>query len=730
MRAFFGGHKFLINYVLWVVLGIILYVLGLIAPHSSSFFFFAVTLYLITLPGYLIWRIIRIQAQGIMRLLIFFGLGLTFYLIINLVAIFIGTDLATLINIYKIALPLLFIGAITFDFLKPSQETPICRWRDIWSRENIVYLVPIALSIFIFLVIEAKGADFNGDPYYHLAIVRKVVEGSKLNPASLVFSQTGSANPAYAYPAWHIFVAGISKIVNMDIFTTWSKLTLPILIFVFLAWWQLSKAIFQKKSYATIGFIFFATFTFFGNAGYLFQRLTVPDTFAQYLLTPLAFIFLFMYLFRTQLKKEEDYKWLILYVLSLMALLIVHGIHYFYVVYAVLLFSILYFIIKPKEYRRTLIALGTTFAPLILIGGFLEIKNNFISETFRHFNGSQNAVITYSKFSDMGLRAQYSFLLAPFLILFVKRYPRLIFLLVLMVLTPIVYWTPLKDLSSRLFSFVFTDRLFANVTLYYFISAFFVGLGIAFLSETATTLSKKWRQIVIGLLIAILGIMIIEEAFFQAISSSFFNLFYNDYISTFVSHYAYLIFIFSFVIILIILFYQRKTGRFFIVKDTTTGLVELLMLIIVSLFLISPNFAGGWFLIGHTSSQEKTNYIYKVISYETIGQIEPINFIKEKIPAKSIILSDQESSKELSMLTDNFMAYQLSSGAEQQLMTIFEDQGATAGEKTKLLQSPVYNIDYIYLRPAYSGDARFFDSYPNVLEKVFDGEAKIYKVNR
>ena len=716
-------YQFLYNYVLWILFGIILYILSFLLPHSSSLFFLSISLYLIMLPGYLIWRLLRIEAQGIMRLLIFSGLGLAFYLLINLAAVLIGINIDQLIKIYEIVLPLLFLVALFFDFLKPNQEKPITDWKKIWQKENLPYLIPIVLSIFIFLVIEAKGADFNGDPYYHLAIVRKVIEGSRLNPASLVFSQTGSANPAYAYPAWHIFVGGVSKILNLDIFTTWSKMVLPILAFAFLAWWKLARLIFRKNSFTILAFIFFATFTFFGNAGYLFQRLTMPDTLAQYFLMPLALALFLDNIFDQKLNQRK----LSVFALTLISLLIIHGLHYFYVLFAVVLFVIIYITVERKNYRKILLVLFWSLAPFLILALALEIKGGFISDTLCHFTGSQNIEIVYSEFNNMPLPFKYAFLLAPLLVLFLRKEKNILMLLALMVLTPLIYWTPLRDLSSRVFSFVFTDRLMGNVALYYFVFSALAGVIVLFIEKSAVTLPRRGQGFFLALLLAILGMLVVLEETSGLVSRFTLNVFYSDEVSNFVGGHVWSILVIIIILTASLFIWQERKKRFIEFGEFTSYWRGFVILSILAFVLIAPSWATGVMLIKASANLEKSDYTDKAISYESLGSQEAVEFIQRNIPKKSIVFSDQESIKQLSNLTDLYMAYNLSSGAEQELTKIF-DENVSEKTKTGIITSSKYQIDYVYLRPAYLPSAAYFESYPNIYQEVYSDGAKIFKV--
>jgi len=725
MKALFLSHKFLCNYVLWIVFGIILYILSLVLSHSSSLFFLIASLYLLIFPGYFIWRLLRIRVEGILRLLTFFGLGLVFYLLINLLAVFVGINIDQLIKIYEIILPLLFIIAFVFDFLKPTQEKAITDWKKIWRKENIIYLVPITLSIFIFLVIEAKGADFNGDPYYHLAIVRKVIEGSKLNPASLVFSQTGSANPAYAYPAWHIFVGGIAKISNLNIFTVWSKLTLPLLIFVLLAWWQLAKAIFKKSSFTILAFIFFATFTFFGNDGYLFQRLTMPDTLAQYLLMPLALV-----LFLDNIADPKtNYKKLSIFALTLISLLIIHGIHYFYVLFAIIIFVLTYIALERKNYRKTLLVLLWTLVPFLILALVLEIKGGFISDTLRHFTGSENIEIVYSEFSNIPPPFKYAFLLTPLLVLFLRKEKSTLMLLALMVLTPLIYWTPLRDMSSRLLSFVFTDRLMGNVALYYFVFSALVGVVVLFLEKSAVTLSRRGQAIFLGLLLAIFGMLVILEETSELVSRFILNVFYSDVISSFIDKHVWLILTIIVILVGSFLLWQEKNKRFIEFEEFTNYWRELVIILILAFILFAPSLSSSLKLISISPHLDKNDYTDQMISYDLLGGQNAVAFIQTNVAKKSVILTDQESIKQLSNLADLYMAYNLSTSAEQELTKTF-DENIQDKTKTEIITSSKYQIDYVYLRPAYISSEAYFESYPDIYQEVYKDGAKIFKVIR
>lgn len=725
MRALFANSKFLFNYVLWVLAGLVIYAANLIGNPSSSFLFLLTSVYLIVFPGYLIWRLLRLEVQATLRLLVFFCLGLVFYLGVNLGAIFLGLNLNYLIKIYEIILPLLFLTALILDFRKPFQATPLVQLRKLFQKENLLYLIPIILSIFIFLVIEAKGADFNGDPYYHLAIVRKVVENSPLNPASLVFSQAGSANPAYAYPAWHVFIGAISRVLDIDIFTAWSKMLLPLLVFALLAWWQFSKSIFSKKSYIVFGFIFFSAFTFFGNAGYLFQRLTVPDTLAQYVLMPLAFVFFLEVFFEDQRNHKKNS----LLAISLILLLIVHGIHYFYVLLGILVFVLAHISIFRQNSRRSLATLFWTLFPLLVLALALEIKGGFISDTFRHFSGSENIDIVYDKFASMGLPFKYAFLLSPLLILFVRKEKKLLLILSLLILVPLIYWTPLRILSSRLLSFVFTNRLMGNVVLYYFIFSSLIGLAIIFIEKSATTLNQFGQKIFLYLLLAILAMMIILEIFFGLISRFTLNVFYSDQVSEFLSNNPWPIFVMILAIALVLFIWQQKKNKLIGFEEFTDHWRGLIFSALIAFILMAPSVAEGAMLIRVSPYLEKNDYTGKVISYELLGGQEAIDFVRAQIPKKSIIFSDQETIKGLSNLADLYMAYNLSSVSEQDLTKVFEENVSTE-YKNEIITSPIYNVDYVYVRPDYLFSLSYFETNPSIFQKVYDGKAKIFKVKK
>jgi len=713
-------YQFLYNYVLWVIFGIILYILSLLLSHSSSLFFLITSLYLLILPGYLIWRLLRIPASGMMRLIIFFVLGLAFYLLINLVAVLIGINIDQLIKIYEIILPLLFLAALFFDFLKPFQEESITDWKKIWRKENIIYLVPIILSIFIFLVIEAKGADFNGDPYYHLAIVRKAIEGSKLNPASLVFSQTGSSNPAYAYPAWHIFVAGLARILDVDIFTTWSKLILPLTLFSFISWFLLSKAIFEKRSFTIVAFIFFLGFTFFSSAGYLFQRLTMPDTLAQYLLMPMAFVSFLNYLAQNDSKGKWGKN--IVYLLLLVSLLIVHAIHYFYILSGIILFSLIYLIVSFKDRRQIITGLGLTLVPFAIVAVVMEIQSGFITETLRHFSGSQDIAIAYANFQNIPLMFKYALLLSPLLLLFIKKQKGMILLFALMILVPLVYWTPLKSVASRALSFVFTDRLMGNVTLYYFVYAALITFFLAILSNVSETLSKKVKLFYYFLLLIIVGLTLALEILHRSVSHFFEIVFYTDAVSIFLDQYWQALLGVIVLVTLFGIFWQK-------VKKNSIAFVEMgafntiLFSAFLGIILFSPSAVKAWQEVNNArlSNLDARSHIINDESLDGNGW----QYL-EGIP-KTVVLADDEGAKELSTLVNHYMAYNLSSASEEDLMAVFYP-ATSDEEKIELILSPIYKIDYVYLRPAYVSSASFFEKYPKIFDKVYDGEAKIYKV--
>ena len=441
-----------IKYGFWLVSGLILYLLVKLSPGvaSNAFFFTLLCFYLLLLPGWLLFGFLKVNLEDrIGRFLAYFALGLSFYFVLSFIAIFAGISLASLSIVIFILLAGLLITSLLLALCRNNQKPFYAVGFN--RLENLYFILPVAIGAFILWVVYLKGANLNGDPYLHLSIIRKALDGTSLSSRDLALTKTQFINPAYVYPVWHIFLAFLSKISHLSIFQVWSNILILLTLISFLVWYYFSKVLFQKTSWTILALSLFMIFVFYGGPGYLFTRLGVPDTFSQLILLPLGLAFALKYI----LDHKPDKKILIINFLLAFILLVLHGPHYFYLVVSTSFFGILYAAThwQDQDYKPTLWKFLKVFlvelAALILIGATIELRSHALSVAIIEFYKSPSGGVIFStSFQKFGLVYKYGFLLLPLVFLF-WRSRRLLFIPATMLLVPLIYWTPLQSIFNK-----------------------------------------------------------------------------------------------------------------------------------------------------------------------------------------------------------------------------------------------------------------------------------------
>ncbi|MBM2820984.1 MAG: hypothetical protein HW405_744 [Candidatus Berkelbacteria bacterium] len=414
-------------YLLWVILyfGLLL-IFNLISGSATvGILALAFGLVFFMFPGWLLNRFLKIEFKEIVgQSLVNFVLSLGFYLLINLTAIVIGLSIFQLLITNIILLIILFGAAFIYDYSTQKEYHLDFKFEKI----SVIYLLPIMVSILIIVFIDSQGANFNGDPYYHLAIVRKAFDGLSLTVSNLSYSHSAPNNPAYILPAWHLVIATYAKLTKIDIFAAWSKVNLTLLV------WALM---------IIVCFLVSLFFLFYAGPGYFFQRLAVPDTLAQFILLPSVLAFSLIYIFT----KNKKILWLL--GALMIALADVHAIHYLYYIFILLFFAISLSLANLFKGKDTLkpawMLLGVNILVLILVGVILELKSGFTSSNLTSFLSAPISEIAYPTFKFFQITFKIGLALLPLTLIFAKNRQSLI-IAASFLLAPIIYWTPLKDL--------------------------------------------------------------------------------------------------------------------------------------------------------------------------------------------------------------------------------------------------------------------------------------------
>lgn len=722
------------KYGIWALFGILIFLFVKITPaiFANSWIFSAAFLYFLLFPGWLLARIFRIRTDDLIgRLLGFFVLGLGFYFILNLIAIFIGISLSTLSFILFLLLIVLLIVAVFLDLQRKeaAQEIAYGTWRQVLKLENIYFILPVAIGVFIVWLVALKGPGLDGDPYLHLSIIRKALDGSSLSSRALAFTQTQPINAAYVYPTWHIFLAFLSKSLSQSIFMSWNNILLVLTVISFLSWYFLSKVLFRKTAWTILALSLFMIFVFYGGPGYLFTRLGVPDTLAQLILLPLGLGFSLKYILDPSTELGASYKLLIINFLIALMLLIVHGPHYFYLLLSVIIFGLLYAVThwKDHEYKATLLNILKVFlaeiAVLIIAGIAIELKSQTLSASISQFaksaTGGVNLVTSFSKF---GIVYKYSLLFLP-LVLFFFRSRRLLFIIATMLLVPLIYWTSLQSVMSKLLSGVFTDRLLANTSLYFYVFTLILGTILVVKDRFYAKFAKNIQYLFTGLAIALGIVLLILEEKTHWVSDFVYKILYakptNAWLNNHYWWFLGVVVVIAVIILIVLMAKKVKVDNY----EYKNQLFAFILMVIFSYILISPSIVNTRYYLSQPPKLTGEAYFLYLVHNDQ----RALNFVQNNLPAKSVILASRDTSKGLSTLIDQYMTYNAGSAYEETFKWVFNSATADSG-KAEIVIDPKWAIDYVYLANPAS-EAKHFHAHPEAYQKIYsDQKTEIYQL--
>lgn len=718
-------QSFVLEYVLWIFAGLLIWAFVKLLPSvfANPWFFTLGFFYILLLPGWLLKRFFRISLSEISgQILIIFILGLSFYFIINFLGIFAGLSLAVLVKIIFGLLILLFIITFLRDLLKKPNESPKINWQGFFKLENIYFLLPLGLGIFFIWFIFQAGPSLEGDPYLHLAIIRKALDGSSLASRALAYTKTQQLNAAYVYPAWHIFLAFLSRVFSLSLFDTWSLVIIPLTLMAILSWYWFSKIIFQKTAFTILVLVLWLIFVFYAGPGYLFTRLVIPDTFAQLILLPLGFAFALKYIF----ERGPNKKLLLINFLIAFMLLIMHGPHYFYLILAVGLYGILFagLFWQKNYYRAHLVRILQVFlsevAVLILIGLVIEFRSHALLASLAQFNKSANVGAQTTSFLNFGLLYKYGLLLLP-LTLFTWRDPRKLFIGAVMLLVPLIYWTPLVNLSTKFLSLVFTERLLANTSLYFLIFAVISGGLLLVIDRILAKLSKITANLFVFLAIIIGVFLVVAEIVNHSVSDLIYEIFYSKPADALLNHHYWWFLSFTLLVTIVILASVMIKKPKLEEQAIKNHWLTFILMAILSFVLLSPSIANVALSLKKPPKPKAEKYFSQFISDE-----EALDFVRNHIPPKSVIYASTPASKALSTLVDQYMAYDAGTVDELSFKWLMDPTNPD-DIKAEIFISPKWAIDYFYLENPVLEDEHF-QAHPELYQLVYAGQTTIYKL--
>lgn len=744
MRKFFLDKNWLmVGYALMaILLAVVIFTAKNIVlnPWSITLVFLGILL----IPGFSLARIFKINFENdkLGQVILWLALGLIFSLLISFIAMFAGISILVLNRTYPFILAVLLVLAAFLDLSRPMAASEhICHleWKKILTFENLLSLFLLLFGIVGIIAIVFKGSLFRGgDPNYHLSILRKAFDGAPLTPANLSFIKSETSHIAYGLPVWHVFLALIARFHLTEPFILWKTISIPLSIFSMLVWYWLALKVFNNRFFASLALIFFLLHIFNLNSGYYFTCLPLPDTLNTFLIFPLAISLCLKYIF----DKTTDYKLLLTTAILVIFMAVIHLTQYFYFLMALVSLTLVWLIFQWKNpdfkdiLKRIFWVFAASFLIFLPLVGLLELKSHIISHTFKTMLATNDPRgLRYALFIDWDIFFKYSYLAAPLVLLFVKKQPRLSFLFGLLLITPIAYIKPVSVILVKFLDYILVNRLLGSITWNYFVFALIFGFLVILVDRLITKLSfSKFSKIASNILLILATALFVQLQFIQGLGEFLYIKVFSDATDLLLDQYHFWILgiiIAITAIILIIGYFRPKVSDFFELTTIKHSLVPVCLIIALMTIFISSTYGTHWGYVVAVQERKLATAPSEMAKFEKdtisgMGGQEMINFVKANISPDSVFMAPGSAIQTMPMVVDQFMAAYPHTAKSDRLSELY-DEIYTPEQKLGLVKE--FEIQYIVLyRPANQGE-KYFDSYPQYYEKVFNNnESSIYKV--
>ena len=705
----------------------------LVTPFSISL----ISLAMIFVPGFALVRIFKVKfsEDTFGQVILWLALGLVFNFALCLLALLFHLRLTQLVAGNLILSLGLFVGALVTDWIYSEKSFREWKFKDILKLENLSYLLLFIFVVLVLITVGQAGANFTGDPLYHLATMRKVVENQPLSIENIAYLKN-QFHPAYIFSLWHIFLAEVAQISGANIFMIWREIPLSLTILTILVWFWLLLKILPSKFTALLGTFLFIIYVFWQN-GYLLTRLPVPDTLNQYLIMPLGFALAVSYIFN----KNSSFKHLVVLTLTVSLMTVIHPTQYFYYLFTILFLAGIYAIFKFRDpdFKAILkrIILAGTASLLLAIPIFLvmQIKGGTLTEHWGIFQ-TLEPILRNDRFTKWDHFLKLSYLFLPFTLIFIRKYRRLTFVLGLFLLGPIIHNIPgVTDWLIKNLSHVFIKRWYANLGWVWVIGALLWGFVFALIDRLISRFSRLLR---LGCDLALLVITVLLfwlQIRFETVENFYERVFSSENSEWLNERYLWLgglILIVS-LAVYIIQKYRPKLVEFFHFEDIKNIFVLNLLLIILVFFLSSQSQdhlrvnLTKEIKSGHFFAQEE-DPTFQIINPQKFGGMETIDFIRSNIPPKSVFDTNTFASYTLPTLVDVHMAsYTFDPEPTKKYQDIYSFN-VPIEKKISMLKEG--DIDYLIYQYQDEQESSPFEVYSQYFTKIYDSTAAIYWINK
>ncbi|MFA6492766.1 MAG: hypothetical protein WCV58_01350 [Patescibacteria group bacterium] len=717
-------------FVVWIVLVV------LIRNFVSPFQINLITLASIFIPGFALSRLIRIKFfnDTFGQVILWLSLGLIYNLFLCLIGLFINLRLSELTWFYLVISAILFLAAGIVDF-KDNRIKKVFSWQ-VFKLENLIFLFLFLFLISVLCIVDQLGANFLGDPLYHLSAMRRAIENQPLSIENISHVKD-QFHPTYIFSVWQIFLSLLAKISGANIFMFWQEAPIALTIIFFMVWYWLLLKIFSNKFLAVLG-LFLVTNYYFWNNGYIFTRLPVPDTLSQLIIMPLSFSLALKYIF----DKATNYKHLIILSLVVSLMTLVHQTQYLYYLFGMCSFGVLYAIFKFKEvgfrqiFKKIVLA---TFANLVIaipIFLIIQAKGNTLTKHLDVFT-TMKPTLRNDRFDEFDQYLKYAYIFLPLVLIFIRKYRKLIFLLGVFVLGPVIHNIPgLTDWFIDHLSHVFIKRFYSNLGWAPIIWTLFSGFAILLIDRFLNKVISGRNNIryLIDSTLSVSAIIIFYCQFkFEAVANFYDKVFSSSTNQWLNNNYLWLVALMLVASVSIFIFENRhsKLREFFEFSEPRNQVPVLILSLILIFFLSSP--AQGH--LRTFTKAEITNWHFfakendptdLIINTDKFGGMETIEFIKNYIPAKAVFDSSDANYVLPTMVDVHMASYTFDPKPTKKYAEIHYFDTPNKKRLELIKDGQIEYILYLY------GDEKVspFDQYPEYFTKTYNNKAAIYKVNQ
>ncbi len=723
-------------YIIFGLWGLGVYLLSLLEPTPISLMIGVG--FIVFAPGFAIGRLVRLKLEtGLDKTILAMTMGFIYAWILGFAGILLGLTIDALSLVWLAGLGILAGAAIILDIRKPqkTQAASALKIKDIFTTNNLVYLLVFATVFLIIMYLVRIGALFKGgDANYHLATLRKVIGTEPLTIHNLNYARD-KMMIVYGFPVWHIFLGLVVKLTRSDMFAVWRDMSAALLGLSMLVWYWLSRKVLPTRDLAVLAFIAFAFFGFYWGPAYVYSSFGIPHTFSQLFLLPLAAGLILTYVF-----ERPGWKLFALIILLILTATAVHITFYFYLLTILISLTVFYAALcwRDPEYKNILKRLATLVAAQLLIvlplALGLELKGHAISNYFKIFqNPAYPTGIKYEGVNDFNGYSLYAYIFLPLTLIFLKRYSKLVLPLAALMAIPIIYFTPLRVILAKLIGLVYINRLYGSLDWSFLVWGLALGILLILVDRGLQKLLKlKANRLAIdiglGLFAAFLFYWQEQTHWAKELWKTLFD---GRFLAQVEQYYLWPLGVLGILGLAIFLWQIAKKKQSFGFEEIHFPLARFFLMSILVLIIAAPDWTvfktylfekNGpeyfWRAMGAGAKAKAENYS------AVLGGPEVVEFINTQIPSKSVF-DTNVGYFYLPIMVDQHMPTYYSRAATEHIELYDEERTLTS----RLAILHKYRIEYLLVKPFKDGTT-VFDDQPLYFTRIYDGEYKIYQLNK